>query len=115
MSKKPKTSRHRVPTEYVRPADPIDDRYQAEIDRSVSRLTKKYEAARKRLEAAEARAEKLEKAKNLKLAQQKELRDLQKVIDERRRELHELEVLMMPGNYAPVGHRPAPVGSRKTL
>lgn len=56
MSKKPRRSRHRHPTDYVRPADPIDDRYQAEIDRSISRLTKQYEAAEKHLAALEKRA-----------------------------------------------------------
>ncbi|WP_157663001.1 hypothetical protein [Prescottella equi] len=57
MSKKPKQSRHRVPPEYVRPADPVDERYQAEIDRSVNRLTKQYEAAARHLAALERRAE----------------------------------------------------------
>lgn len=57
MSKKPKQSRHRVPTDYVRPADPIDEQYQAEIDRSITRLTKRYAAAEKHLAALEKRAE----------------------------------------------------------
>lgn len=66
MSKKPKQSRHRVPPDYVRPADPIDERYQAEIDRSVSRLTKRYEAAERRLKQLEVKAERAEEnAKNL--------------------------------------------------
>lgn len=56
MSKKPKQSRHRVPTLTFR-SDPITPDYQDEIDRSISKLELRYKKAQKALEAAEARAE----------------------------------------------------------
>lgn len=108
MSKHPKASRHRIPTLVVRPSDPIDERYQAEIDHSVNKLTRKYESARKRLEVAEKRAEKLINTRSRKRARDDELAGLMRVIEARRAELHELERLMMPGDYTPAGHRPVP-------
>lgn len=108
MPKHPKVSRHRIPMLGVRPSDPIDERYQAEIDHSISKLTRQYESARKRLEAAEKRAEKLANTRERKRAQDNELTDLMRVIEDRRAELHELERLMMPGDYTATGHRPVP-------
>lgn len=105
MSKKPKQSRHRVPVDYVRPPEPVSERYQAEIDSSVSRLTRKYERAQKRLAATEARRDRLAALPSTKAH---ELRSLELAIEQRRAELREIERLMMPGDYVRVGHRPVP-------
>ncbi|OBB15081.1 hypothetical protein A5761_15190 [Mycolicibacterium setense] len=56
MSKKPRQSRHRVPTLTVAP-DEITPEYQAEIDMSMEKLARRYEKAQKALQAAEAKAE----------------------------------------------------------
>lgn len=56
MSKKPKQSRHRVPT-IAMTSDEITDDYQAEVDASMERLRRRYDKAQKALLAAEAKAE----------------------------------------------------------
>lgn len=56
MSKKPKQSRHRVPTLTVT-SDEITPEYQAEVDASMDRLARRYAKAQKALEEAEAKAE----------------------------------------------------------
>ncbi|SHU20739.1 Uncharacterised protein [Mycobacteroides abscessus subsp. abscessus] len=56
MSKKPKRSRHRIPTLTIT-SDPITPEYQAEVDASMERLRRRYEKAQKALADAEARAE----------------------------------------------------------
>ena len=59
MSKKPLQSRHRIPDAALElRADPITDRYQAEVDASVARLERAYRKAQAALEAAERRADK---------------------------------------------------------
>lgn len=108
MSKHPKVSRHRVPTLGVRPPDPVEDRYQAEVDHAVSKLTRRYESTRKRLEADERRAERLVNTCQRKRTQDSELAALMVAIEARRAELHEIERLMLPGDYTPAKHRPAP-------
>lgn len=59
MSKKPTRSRHRIPAIAYSPKDsePIDERYQAEIDASMARLERMHRRAQKALDAAERRAE----------------------------------------------------------
>jgi chromosome segregation ATPase len=106
MSKKPARSRHRIPTLAVRPSDPVDDRYQAEIDASVGRLTRRYEAAQKRLQAAEAKAERLANIVQPKPTERRHLAELMHEVQRRREELAEIERLMMPGDYTRVRHRP---------
>lgn len=56
MSKKPKRSRHRIPTLAIR-SDPVTDDYQAEIDASMERLARRHARAQKAAEAAELKAE----------------------------------------------------------
>lgn len=56
MSKKPKQSRHRVPT-ITMTSDEVTDDYQAEVDASMERLRRRYDKAQKALLAAEAKAE----------------------------------------------------------
>lgn len=70
MSKKPKKSRHRIPTLSMT-SDPVDADYQAEVDASMERLRKRYERAEKALVAAEAKAERSrEQAERLAAKQQ---------------------------------------------
>lgn len=57
MSKKPKRSRHRVPTIHVMRSDPVTAEYQREVDASVARLEARYRKAQKGLAAAELRAQ----------------------------------------------------------
>lgn len=58
MSKKPNRSRHRIPTcALAVESDPVDERYQAEIDASVDHLQRRLLKAEKALEAAEAKAD----------------------------------------------------------
>lgn len=60
MSKKPKRSRHRIPDcAFELRSDPIDERYQAEIDASTRRLEQRYRKAEQALAKAEAKAERL--------------------------------------------------------
>ncbi|GAC1374254.1 MAG: hypothetical protein NVSMB4_01550 [Acidimicrobiales bacterium] len=103
---KHRASRHRIPVERLTyTADEVSDRYQAEVDSSVTRLSRRYEAARKHLATAEAKRARL-------LAQPAtkahELADLGALIEQRRSELRAIELLMMPGDYAPVGYKPVP-------
>jgi membrane protein involved in colicin uptake len=62
MSKKPKQSRHRVPSSVLDAAlkaDEIDDRYQVEIDSSIAKLQRQYVKAQKAHAAAVARQERI--------------------------------------------------------
>lgn len=102
MSKKPLRSRHRIPTLTVVTSDPIDERYQQEIDRSTARLEKAYRKAQSALEAAQRRAAKAREA----LERQRHNRSLKRehdrlvsLVEERMRELREIERLMMPDTY----------------
>lgn len=107
MSKKPKCSRHRVPT-LTMVSDPVTPEYQAEVDRSMARLERRHVKAQKALEAAEKRAAKAAvAAQNIRDHKaQVRHRDLLAVVEERRRELHQIELLMMPSNYSGRdGHR----------
>lgn len=55
MSKKPRQSRHRVPTLALTPVE-ITPEYQAEVDASMEKLRKRYERAEKALVQVEAKA-----------------------------------------------------------
>lgn len=57
MSKKPKRSRHRVPTTTVIVSDYVEPEYQAEVDSSMERLERRFRKAQKALQVAEAKAE----------------------------------------------------------
>lgn len=62
MSKKPSQSRHRIPAfvlDNAMQCDPIDDRYQAEIDASMAKLERQFAKAQKAHEAALAKQERL--------------------------------------------------------
>lgn len=56
MSKKPKQSRHRVPT-ITMTSDEVTDDYQAEVDASMERLRRRYVRAQKALAYSEAKAD----------------------------------------------------------
>jgi hypothetical protein len=106
MPKKPKHSRHRIPDCALQPkSDPIDDRYQAEIDASVGRLEARYRRAEKALAAAERRAEtaraELEAAaaSSARAARQRRYDRLLLIVEDRRRELREIERLMAADGY----------------
>lgn len=112
MSKKPKRSRHRIPDCALElRADPIDERYQWEIDQSVAHLERRYQKAQKALEAAERRVE------NVRLAieaaartgdrrrAERDYDKLQLIVEERRRELREVERLMKPAVSGRDGRR----------
>ena len=56
MSKKPKRSRHRVPT-LAMASDEVTTEYQGEVDASMERLRRRYEKAQKALAQSEEKAE----------------------------------------------------------
>ena len=56
MSKKPKRSRHRVPT-LAMASDEVTTEYQSEVDASMERLRKRYEKTQKALTQSEEKAE----------------------------------------------------------
>ena len=101
-----KQSRHRIPScaLEVKP-EPISDRYWAEVWASTARLERQHRKAVKALEAAEKRAAKAQaelqravsRAAN-RQAQQK-LDALLLVVEDRRRELRQIEHLMRPDGY----------------
>lgn len=111
MSKKPKKSRHRIPPEaLVIRSDPIDERYQAEIDVSITRLERRYRRAQKALEAAERRAERARRdlatvSNSRRRAKQRYYDQLLLLVEERRRELREIELLMIPQDYNGRDHK----------
>lgn len=109
MTKK-RASRHRHPTHITPRVEPISERYQAEIDHSMSKLTRRYEKAKKSLEALE-RAEAWAVTKGGKSRNQTETRRMEALIEQRRAELREIQMLMMPGDYTGSGNRPVPNGS----
>src|SRR6516165_4192256 len=101
MSKKPKRSRHRIPTCALQPrSDPISDRYWAEVWASTARLERQYRKAAKALEAAEQRAEKAHaavQAAQTRAANRQAQRHYDKlllIVEDRRRELRIIEGLM---------------------
>lgn len=97
MSKKPRRSRHRVPVlEMV--SDPIDERYQREVDYSTSRLERAYRKAQAALEAAQRRADKAAQAAQVNLGDvrlQRESRKFDRLVAERVAELLRIEKLMV--------------------
>lgn len=67
MSKKPKQSRHRIPgfvLEQAMAPEPVDDRYQAEVDASMARLQRQFEKAQKAHAAALVKQERLQAQTN---------------------------------------------------
>jgi hypothetical protein len=108
VSKKPKQSRHRVPTfvlENALQGESISERYQGEVDASVAKLERRYAKAQKALEAAERRAEKVRLAaevaatRGAKVKAEREHSRLLLLVEDRRQELKEIEKLMMPATY----------------
>ena len=106
MSKKPRRSRHRIPACALVPrSDPIDERYQAEIDASMARLQQRYRKAQKALAAAERRAEQARCELECAVRQSAAKRARQRydrlllIVEDRRRELRAIELLMMPAAY----------------
>lgn len=96
MSKKPRRSRHRVPV-FDMVSDPIDERYQREVDYSTSRLERAWRKAQAALEAAQRRAEKAAAAAAANLADvrlQRDLRRLDREVAERMAEVLRIEHLM---------------------
>lgn len=90
MSKRPKKSRHRIPSNLPMRSDIITDRYQVEIDRSTTRLERHWRRAKKALVAAEA--------KHARAAGAARVRELGKLVAMRRDELQKIEILMRPPN-----------------
>lgn len=95
---KTKKSRHRTPVVQVR-SDPVDERYQAEVDACTRRLEARYRKAEAALERAERRAavarQELERTPTSR-ASKSYYQRLQELVDQRREELLEIERLMMP-------------------
>lgn len=98
---KQRKSRHRVPTLRMQ-SEPIDARYQIEVDMSTNRLERRYRRAQKALAAAEARAEHAHQALEAAATGIRRLRrqydDLWLVVERRRAELREVELLMRPAD-----------------
>ncbi|MEN6535089.1 MAG: hypothetical protein ABFD89_15600 [Bryobacteraceae bacterium] len=60
MSKKPPRSRHRIPSFVLeQKSDPIDDRYEVEVEASTARLERRYRKLQKALANAEAKASRI--------------------------------------------------------
>jgi hypothetical protein len=97
---KVRKSRHRVPILAAPESALISGRYQVEVDMSTQRLERRYRKAQRALEAAEKRAAKAwaEVLKKTRGARRRHL-DLQALVEDRRRELREIERLMMPTDY----------------
>lgn len=99
-------SRHRIPdcALELKP-DPISDRYWREVWASTARLERQYRKAQNALAAAERRAEKARRAVTAAIGRasnrqaQRQLDQLLLVVEERRRELREMELLMIPSDY----------------
>lgn len=106
MSKKPKRSRHRIPTLAFAPiSDPVDERYQIEVDYSTNRLQRKYAQAVKAKERAE---------KKLQIAIQRNerkavIREFQRKVEIAEYERLEILKLMQPGTRSKVPWKPVPV------
>lgn len=106
MSKKPKHSRHRVPAQaLVVRSDPVDERYQVEVDYATTRLQRRYERS---LKARDAVLRRLRAAieRNAKASY---LAELRRQLEIREYELEEIVKLMQPGNRQRVPWRPVPV------
>jgi hypothetical protein len=97
----PRRSRHRIPPSYTRPSDPIDERYQAEIDAYTARLERRHRRAVQAVEHAEAR---YHRAQDQHVAQ-RQLADLAREVSRRLDELAAIERLMQPSNHASALHR----------
>lgn len=106
MSKKPKHSRHRIPPQaFAMRSDPIDDRYQVEVDYSTSRLQRRYDRACKARDAAQRRLIRaIEQSTKV-----SRLAELRRQLEIREYELAEIVKLMQPGNRSKVAWRPVPV------
>jgi len=103
VSKKPHRSRHRVPTLAAVVSDPVDERYQCEVDYSTARLEKAWRKAQAGLEAAERRSAKAAQVAHRSLHNvrlQREHQRLIRLVEVRRAELREVEKLMTPEAYA---------------
>jgi hypothetical protein len=106
MAKKPRKSRHRIPDCALElRSDPISDRYWTEVWASTARLERQYRKAQQALEAAERRAEKaraaVESAKTRAANRQAQQRydKLLLIVEDRRRELREIQRLMQADGY----------------
>lgn len=106
MSSKARRSRHRIPDcALTLEPDPISDRYWREVWASTARLERQYLKAQKALAAAERRTEKARKTVDAAITRtsnrqaQRKLDGLLLVVEERRRELHQIELLMIPTDY----------------
>ncbi len=98
---KVRKSRHRIPT-LTMTSDPIDERYQAEVDAATNRLERRHRRAQLALQKAEARAL---RAQQLHATQpsraNRDIRNsLERLVEQRRRELRDIERLMLPNHYA---------------
>jgi hypothetical protein len=88
------THRHPAGNWFAAPeSDPVDDDYQAEVDRSTGRAERDYRQAQDRLRRAEARLAKAEAAKATAASRRLAAR-LRGLVDERRAEVDELARLM---------------------
>lgn len=116
MSKRPRKSRHRIPSQAFAYKEPvISERYQAEIDRSVSSLTRKYRRAEEALEKALLKKERLErewavveKAERDPVVKDRVWRNFLAVIEEYDRANDEYwgyHSMMDPSNVASAKHR----------
>lgn len=90
--KQHKKSWHRVPP-LTMSSDPVDERYQAVVDKCTSRLEERYRKAQEALQRAEGNAQKARQRK----ADSDKTKKLQQLVELRRQELEEIErTLMMP-------------------
>lgn len=104
MSKKPSRSRHRIPPTRTIQADPVDARYQREVDRDTARAEQRYRAALDAVERARAKAERLA-AKPKAHASPKITEAAWRAYEQALHELREIEALMQPGNHASAKNR----------
>lgn len=103
MSKKPNKSRHRVPTHALQlRSDPISERYQREIDMSMERLEQRYRKAQRALQVTERKVERARREAEDNTRNRENRRkynELLELVEQRRRELRQIELLMMPATY----------------
>lgn len=97
-------SRHRIPLREMH-SDPIDDRYQTEVDYSTNRLQRRYERMIKARDAAQHRlAVAIERNR-----QASQLAELRRQLELREYELIEIVKLMQPNTRSNVPWRPIPI------
>lgn len=114
MGKK-RRGRHRIPIEHLRLTDPVTPEYQAQVDRSTTRLEREFAAATRRVAKAEDQVRRaLAATGQSRKSRQRDIARAQAAVELRRAELAKYESLMMASDFAARhrgrdSYRPVPV------